>query len=232
MKHVGILGGTYPSTAFFLNYLCRRAAERTESFNNPRITLHLETVSCYLRSEQRDWPEIVSRSVAILSKAGVDFVVCPANTVADVVRELSLPIPVLDVREAIRERVRTRNVRNLGVIGTTATVCGETYRRLTEEESAHYIVPPPDQQSEINRIIREELIDGRFLPDSCDFLRRSIAALFRSGADAVVLGCTELPLAIPETLDDERCIDSCTLLAEAALTEALGERDCPSLDIS
>jgi aspartate racemase len=107
------------------------------------------------------------------------------------------------------------------VLGTRYLMEGPVYREALKAASVEYRVPGPEQRERINQIIFDELVNGQFLPRSLAYYVEVIRAMKDEGCDAVVLGCTEIPLLVTPEASPLPALDSTRLLARAAVRKAV-----------
>jgi aspartate racemase len=168
--------------------------------------------------------ELMLSSAEKLARAGADFLICPDNTchiVMPAVRAKS-PLPWLHIGEVVAREARRLGFRRLGVTGTRYTMEGPVYPEVLGAAGLEHRVPGPESRERIDRIIFDELVNGRFTAESLSVFQNEIAALRDAGCDAVILGCTEIPLLVPPEASPLPTLDSTRLLARAAVEHALG----------
>jgi aspartate racemase len=161
-------------------------------------------------------------SANILVLAGAELLICPDNTMhqaLDLVREQS-PARWLHIAEEVAAVAATRHFQRLGILGTRYLMEGPVYSEKLAARDIAYEIPGADDRERIDAIIFDELVCGRFEESSRQYLQRVIAALGARGCDAVVLGCTEIPLLVADAESPLPAIDSTRTLARAALREA------------
>ena len=226
-KHIGIVACSAEGAALCYRTICMEGPERLGRYAHPEITMHCHPFSEYMHHiDAGDW-EAVARlmlsSTEKLADASADFVICPDNTIHeafDIVAEKS-PLPWLHIAGEVAAEAKRLNFDHLGVLGTKYLMEGPVYpARLAEFEIGHSI-PEPEDSKKINEIIFDELINARFTGQSRAFFTEAIFRLKNRGCDAVVLGCTELPLIINEEHSCLPTLDSTRLLARAALNKAI-----------
>jgi len=173
-----------------------------------------------------DWSavaDLMVESSGKVAQCGAQFVVCPDNTIHqafDRVRNRSV-IPWLHIAEAVRDEAWRHGYSHLGLLGTRYLMEGPVYPGVLEGSGVRCDVPKESDRAEVDRIIFGELVSGLFTEGSRLFLNEVVARLAARGCDAVVLGCTEIPLIV----DPEDCplpvLDSTRILARAAVVHAL-----------
>jgi aspartate racemase len=131
------------------------------------------------------------------------------------------PLPWLHIAEVVAARAAARGFRRLGITGTRWLVDSDVYPEKLAARGIAYVRPAPAERDEINRIIMDELVYGVFKPESVAVFQKLIARLKGEGCDAIVLGCTEIPLIIDDANSALPTLDSTRLLAAAALNRAV-----------
>ena len=174
-----------------------------------------------------DWQGVANlmlSSAGKLQRAGADFLICPDNTVhrAFEMMVAKSPLPWLHIAGEVAAEASRRGFRQLAVTGTRYTMEGPVYPRKLAEQGIACVFPEEGERERINQIIFEELVRGVFADGSREELREIIDRMKGEGCDAVVLGCTEIPLLIDDTSSPLPTLDSTRILARAALRRALG----------
>lgn len=164
-------------------------------------------------------------SAGKLAGAGADFLICPDNTVHQAMPYVlpHSPRPWLHIAAVAADEAVRRGYRRLGLTGTRWLVQSEVYPAKLAARGIECIRPQAADRVECSRIIMEELVYGQFRPASVAYFRQVIDRLKEAGADAVILGCTEIPLIIDDSNSALPTLDSTRLLARAALRRAVGE---------
>jgi len=162
-------------------------------------------------------------SVNKLAKVGADFAICPDNTIHQafdlVVKES--PIPWLNIAREVAAEAKRKDYKCLGVLGTRYLMEGPVYPSKITAVGLKYMIPEVKDREKINKIIFEELVNARFTSEALAYFVGVIDELKNKGCDAVVLGCTEIPLLINQKNSSLPILDSTRLLARAALKEAI-----------
>lgn len=226
-KHVGVVAVTAEGAALCYRTLCVEGAERMGNSLHPEVTVHNFPWGDYkVFADQDRWDEVgrlLLESGEKLRKVGAEFLICPDNTVhqgLDLVRSES-PLPWLHIAEEIARVAGERGFGRLLVLGTRWLMEGPVYPRALGERGIESVIPNPEQRREIDRAIFEELVKGRFEDSARAYFRSVIEEFGKAGCDAVVLGCTEIPLLIEQKDSPLPILDSTRTLARAALREAL-----------
>lgn len=225
-KHIGIVGVSAEGAALCYRTICVEAAALLGAHNHPQITMHTYALREYMRAieanQWRDVGRLLLSSAKILVGAGAEILICPDNTVhqaIDLVREQS-PTQWLDIADEVSSVASSRGFRRLGILGTRYLMEGPVYPARLALRNINYETPGIHDRERINGIIFDELTYGRFEEASKRYFIQLIDTFRQRGCDAVVLGCTEIPLLVSENDSPLPAIDSTRTLARAALRAA------------
>ena len=224
MRLIGILGGmSWESTVEYYRILNEEVARKLGGLASARILLASVDFSWYAsRMGEGRWEEIgeaLAGEARRLARGGAEALLVATNTMHRFAAELEAAagIPLLHIADAAAEAAKARGARRVGLMGTSYTMEWGFYRdRLRERHGIEAIVPPPAERALVNRIIFEELCRGIITEESRAALRGVAAGLGAAGAEGIVLGCTELPLAMKEGELDLPYWDTTALHARAA----------------
>ena len=231
MKHIGLVGNSAEGAALCYRTIIEEGIKQLGGFNHPEVTLHtfsLQDYMQYLEGERRDWEDAGNKlieSVEKLKNIGADFALCPDNTIhhgVDIVRD-RIPLPYLHICEVVADIAQQRGYSRILVLGTRFTMRGTIYQRAMSQVGIECVMPTNEEVVELDRIIWEDLLTGKIVPESVAYYQRIIASYKDQGCEAVVLGCTEIPLIIGEENSALPTLDSTRLLAKTALSWALAE---------
>jgi len=159
-----------------------------------------------------------------LARAGADFLICPDNTIHQAMDRVlpHSPLPWLHIAEVVAAEAAARGHRRLALTGTRWLVDSNVYPDALQAQGLQWVRPTEAERSEINRIIMDELVPGVIRPEGVAMFQQIIARMQREdGCDAVVLGCTEIPLILSDANSPLPTLDSTRLLARAALRRAV-----------
>lgn len=228
-KHIGIVAGSAEGAALCYTTICREAPAVMGEHNHPEITMNSMPMADQMRHiRANDWEavaELLAASARKVARAGADFAICPDNTYHQSFKYLipQSPIPWLHIAEAVaREASRLGYVR-LGILGTKYLMEGPVYPEALEGFRIASKIPDEADREKINEIIFKQLVNGVFPEASRLYFNEVMGELKESGCDAVVLGCTEIPLIVRPDDTPLPTLDSTRLLARAALRKALEE---------
>lgn len=226
LKHIGIVAISPEGAALCYRTICAEGARRFGSHGHPEVSVHTFPLAEYVRNIEADrWEkvgELLLESAAKLERAGAELLICPANTVhqgLDLVRDLS-PVPWLHIAEEVGQVAVDRGCHRLLILGTRFLMEGQVYPSKLHPRGVETVVPSPHNRARVNAFIFDELIFGELKESTRAAFSDVIADGQRHGCDAVVLGCTEIPLLIDDSSSPLPTLDSTRILARAALREA------------
>jgi aspartate racemase len=226
-QHIGIVACSAEGAALCYRTICVEGAELMGPHDHPEVSMHTHSLAEYMRCIHRgDWQgigELMLSSADKLAKIGAKFLVCPDNTIHQALPyiESRSPLPWLHIAGVVAEDAVERGFRRLGLTGTRWLVESEVYPAKLAARGLDYLRPESAEREEINRIIMEELVYGVFKPEAVAEFQRIIGHLRDEGCDAVVLGCTEIPLIMNDRISPLPTLDSTRLLARAALRQSM-----------
>ncbi|HEV8523355.1 MAG TPA: amino acid racemase [Terriglobales bacterium] len=225
--HIGIVACSIPGAALCYQTIGIEGAQLLGEWNHPEISLHNLPMSEHLALlEHGSWQQVADLmldSAHKLARIGADFLICPDNTLHQAFPYLlpRSPLPWLHIAEEVASEAKRRGFRRVGLTGTRWLVEGPVYAEKFSAAGVELKLPPPDARAGINRIIFEELVYGKLLPQSLKYFQQLITDLKAQGCDAVALSCTEIPLLVNDSNSPLPTLDSTRLLARAALRRAV-----------
>jgi aspartate racemase len=231
MKTVGLLGGmSWESTASYYRLINEAVRDRLGGLHSARLLLYSMDFEQIARLQRAgDWAAagaMLARSARALESAGAECVIVCTNTMHVVADEIesAIAIPLLHIADATAAAVKDAGHSTVGLLGTRFTMEQDFYRdRLERDHGLKVITPAEDDREAVHRIIFEELCVGRIMPESRERYRQVIARLAQQGAEAVVLGCTEISMLVSPTDVDVPLFDTMQLHALRTAAWALGE---------
>ena len=224
--HIGIAACSAEGAALCYRTICAEGAEILGDHSHPEITMHTPSFAGYMeRIERGDWQgvgEMMLESAQVLAGAGADFLICPDNTIHQALPliEARSPLPWLHIAQVVAATAAERGFRRLAITGTRWLVESEVYPEKLAARGIEAQRPNAEEREEINRIIMDELTYGIVKPEAIVAFQRIIGRMKAEGCDAVVLGCTEIPLLMNDQNSPLPTLDSTRLLARAALRKA------------
>jgi aspartate racemase len=226
-QHIGIVACSAEGAALCYRTICVEGASLLGPHAHPEISMHSQSLANYVECLDRgDWPGVGALMLASANKLaaiGADFLICPDNTIHQALPHIATcsPLPWLHIADIVATEAVARGFRRLGLTGTRWLVDGAVYPEKLSAHGLTYVLPSAAERAETNRIIMDELVCGVFKPGSVEAFRRVIAGMKDRGCDAVILGCTEIPLIISDANSLLPTLDSTRLLAQAALRRAV-----------
>jgi len=227
--HIGIVGCSAEGAALCYRTLCvEGAALLGGAHRHPEVSLHTPSLHLYVErldaGDVQGVADLMLASAHKLAAAGADFLVCPDNTIHQAFHLVAprSPLPWLHIADEVALEARRRGLRRLGILGTHWLVQSDVYPERLRAHGLDFDRPSEMERLEVGRLIMDELVRGIQAPEQVRTLARVIDGYRSRGCDAVVLGCTELPLVLDDSNSPLPTLDSTRLLARAALRRAAG----------
>ncbi|WP_203143078.1 aspartate/glutamate racemase family protein [Marinobacter mangrovi] len=229
MKTIGLLGGmSWESTVSYYRALNEGIKARLGGLHSAKICLHsVDFAEIEPLQRSGDWDEtarLLSAAARSVEAAGADFLLIGTNTMHKVAPQIeaAISIPLLHIADATAERLQDDGIARVGLIGTRYTMEQDFYKgRMAERFGLDVRVPNADEQAVIHRVIFEELCQGIIRDDSRDAFLKIIQRLYEAGAEAVILGCTEIALLVGPEDTGVPLYDTTRIHAEQAVERAL-----------
>ena len=228
-KHIGIVACSAEGAALCYRTLCKEAPALMGEHMHPEVSVHTYPLGDYMvHIRSGNWPEVAKlmlSSVRKLAAIGAQLAICPDNTIHQAFDLVALdsPIPWLHIAEAVADEAKTNGFKHLAITGTRYLMTGPVYPEVLKKYNISWHIPDEDDRDKIDTIIFKELVNGIFLEESRLYFNEVIRKLKDRGCDAVILGCTEIPLLVAPSDCPLPTLDSTRLLARAALKKALRE---------
>jgi len=228
-QHIGIVAGSAEGAALCYRTICLEAPAVLGEHNHPEITMNSVPLAEHMRYVRAgDWEGLAGvllESARKVAQAGAAFAICPDNTYHQAFPHLlpRSPIPWIHIASAVAEEAHRKGFARLGILGTKYLVESPVYPGALKEFGIEREIPDADDRERVNDIIFGELVNGLFPEASRLYLNEVTEKLKGRGCDAVVLGCTEIPLIVRPDDTPLPTLDSTRLLARAALRRALGQ---------
>ena len=229
MKLIGLLGGmSWESTALYYRAMNEETRRRLGGLHSARILLHsVDFHDIEQRQHAADWPgtaDILTRAASGLRAAGADFLVIATNTMHKVADEIEAGsgLPVLHIADPTGAAMTRDGISTVGLLGTRFTMEQAFYtERLVKNFQLKVVVPDDLSRVAVHRAIYEELCLGIVTEETRTLFRQVIEELRAVGAEAVILGCTEITMAVEESTSTLPVYDTTALHARAAIARAL-----------
>lgn len=226
--HIGIVACSAEGAALCYRTLCSEGGQMLGGHRHPEVSMHTHSlqryVDCLEAGELEGVAWLMLQSAEKLARIGADFLICPDNTVHQALPlvQAMCPLPWVHIADVVAQEAVQRGFRRLGILGTQWLVDSNVYPRQLLAHGLAYERPRPGERDAVGRLIMDELVRGIQTPRQVNYLSAVIGGLRERGCDAVVLGCTELPLILDDRNSPLPTLDSTRLLARAALRRAIG----------
>ena len=229
MKTIGMIGGmSWQSTVPYYRQINEAVQQRLGGLHSARLVLYSVDFHDVERLQHRgDWKSAAALLVAAarsLQAAGAEGLLLCTNTMHKVAAEIesAVPLPLLHIADPTAKAIQRAGFSTVGLLGTKFTMEESFYRgRLLERHGLNVIVPDPQARNEVHRIIYDELCLGRIEAPSRQIYRRIMQDLVSQGAEAIILGCTEIALLVGPEDCSAALFDTTALHAQAAADYAL-----------
>ena len=225
--HIGIVACSAEGAALCYRTICNEAQASMGEHMHPEVSMHTIPLGEYMEHVKAgDWEKVgtlMLRSAEKLASIGATFAICPDNTLHQAFAHVAMntPIPFIHIAEAVADMARSRGYSSLGLTGTKYLMTSPVYPSVLEAMGIDCMIPDRGEREKIDYIIFKELVNGRFPEESRVFFNEVISTFKMRGADAVILGCTEIPLLVDPSDCPLPTLDSTRLLARAALQRSL-----------
>lgn len=230
METIGLIGGmSWESSAEYYRILNEEAKRQLGGLHSAKCILYsLDFEEIEALQAQGNWQEageVLGAAAASLERAGADFIVICTNTMhkAAGAVEQNIGILLLHIGDATAVKVKSTGIRKIGLLGTRYTMEMDFYKSRLEAHGLEVVIPEEGERQEINRVIFEELCLGEIRETSKAFYLKVISKLEKSGAEGVILGCTEIGLLVKAEDTDALLFDTTAIHALTAMEKALGK---------
>jgi aspartate racemase len=228
MKTIGLLGGmSWESTQTYYRLINEGVKNRLGGLHSAKLVLFsVDFAEIEALQHKGDWPataDILAGAALSVQKAGADFLVIGTNTMHKVAPEIeqAIGIPLLHIADATAQVLKKDGVTRVGLLGTRFTMEQAFYRERLEAAGIDVLTPDEGQRDEVHRVIYEELCQGEIKPDSRHTYLDIVSSLSGRGAQAVILGCTEIGLLISQADTEVPLYDTTEIHAARAVELAL-----------
>lgn len=225
--HIGIVGCSAEGAALCYRTICAQGALLLGPHAHPEVSMHTPSlhkyVQCLNAGDLQGVGDLMLESAHKLAALGADFLICPDNTIHQAFAYVQprSPLPWLHIAQVVAAQAAGLGYQKVGITGTRWLVDSEVYPEQFAARGIAWMRPSPEERDEMQRIIMDELVAGVVNPASTAFFQSVIQRMKNEGCDAVVLGCTEIPLIIGDANSALPTLVSTRLLANAALQQAV-----------
>lgn len=228
MKTIGLIGGlSWESSAEYYRRLNRQVREQLGGLHAANILMHsLDFAPVAKLQAQGDWPALdraMIEAADMLARGGADMLLICSNTMhrcAGAV-EAASALPLIHIADPTAAAIKAAGLRRVGLLGTAFTMEQDFYTGRLAEAGLEVIVPDEVGRETVHRIIYDELVQGVVNDLSREHYRDVIATLVARGAEAIILGCTEIMLLVGEEDSAVPLFDTLALHVDAAVNAAL-----------
>lgn len=229
MKTIGLIGGmSWESTVSYYRAINEEIKRRLGGMHSAKIVLYSVDFHDIERLQHAgDWNaagDLLAQAARSLQAAGADFLVLCTNTMHKVAThiEQAVAIPLLHIADPTAEAIKNAGHSTVGLLGTRFTMEQAFYRdRLQAQHGLQVLVPDDDDRETVHRIIYDELCLGVVKPESRVAYRRIMARMAADGAEAIILGCTEIALLVSQEDARVPLFDTTAIHARAAAERAI-----------
>ncbi|MCF7518135.1 aspartate/glutamate racemase family protein [Pseudoalteromonas sp. L21] len=231
MRTIGLIGGmSWESTQSYYQLLNQGVKESLGGLHSAKIVLvSLDFAAIAKLQQQQDWPqmaEILIKAAKQVEAAGANYLLICTNTMHKLAEQVqaAISIPLLHIADAVGENLIQNNHKKVALLGTQFTMEQDFYKeRLADKFSIDVLVPAAQERAIIHNVIYNELCKGIIKSESKAAYLAIIDKLKQQGAEAVILGCTEIALLVQQADTSMPLLDSTTLHCEMALEHSLNE---------
>ena len=220
MNLLGMIGGTsWHSTIEYYRLLNELVGDKIGTQQNPPLLLYSLNVKLMRENDSEKIKNLYLEIAQKLESAGAKAIIICANTphmVYDFVQP-KINVPILHIADAVAREAKQKSYKKLGLLGTRPTMQGDFLQGgLRDKHQIETLIPADNFIDETHRFISEELTQGKFSDAAKSFYLEQMQLLKERGAEAIILGCTELPMLIQEKDTEIPLLDTTKLHAEMA----------------
>ncbi|MEM7388463.1 MAG: aspartate/glutamate racemase family protein [Pseudomonadota bacterium] len=229
MKTIGLIGGmSWESTQSYYQLLNQGVNNKLGGLHSAKIVLvSLDFAHIAALQKQQDWPqmaEILIKAAKQVEAAGADYLLICTNTMHKLAEKVqaAVAIPLLHIADAVGENLIQHNFKKVALLGTQFTMEQDFYKqRLADKFAIDVLIPDAQGRETVHRVIYDELCKGIISPESKTEYLTIIDDLTQQGAEAIILGCTEIALLVQQSDTSIPLLDSTALHCAMALENSL-----------
>ncbi|WP_287245948.1 aspartate/glutamate racemase family protein [Pseudoalteromonas sp.] len=229
MKTIGLIGGmSWESTQSYYQLLNQGVKNKLGGLHSAKIVLvSLDFAEIAVLQQQQDWPqmaEILIKAAKQVEAAGADYLLICTNTMHKLAEQVqaAVAIPLLHIADAVGENLIQHNFKKVALLGTQFTMEQDFYKqRLADKFAIEVLIPDTQGRETVHRVIYDELCKGIISPESKTEYLTIIDDLTQQGAEAIILGCTEIALLVQQSDTSIPLLDSTALHCAMALENSL-----------
>lgn len=228
MKTIGLIGGmSWESTQTYYRLINQKVRQQLGGLHSAKLVLYsVDFSEIEALQRQGDWEgtaKILLAAAQSVKSAGADFLVICTNTMHKIAPQMeqATAMPLLHIADATAKALLNDGITSVGLLGTKFTMEQAFYREKLEQQGITVIIPGDNERSVVHRIIYDELCRGIITPESKTSYLDVVASLAARGAQAVILGCTEIGLLIQSSDTPVALYDTTEIHADQAVALAL-----------
>ena len=229
MKTIGLLGGmSWESTVEYYRLINEGIKSKLSGLHSAQIAMYsvdFEPIEQLQKSG--DWEssgEILADAAKKIESAGADFLLICTNTMHKVAQQIeaAIQIPLIHIADATAEELIKNNIQSVGLLGTVFTMEQDFYKgRLQDKFGLNVVIPEKADREIVHKVIYQELCLGNVQTDSRNEYLRIIEDLSEQGAQAVILGCTEIGILVKQSDTEIKLLDTTAIHAQKAVEMAI-----------
>ncbi|MDK8180194.1 aspartate/glutamate racemase family protein [Paenibacillus sp. UMB4589-SE434] len=228
MKTIGLIGGmSWESSSAYYQIINEEVKKRLGGLHSAKCLLYsvdfAEVERYQARGEWEKSGKLLGDVALSLEKGGAEFIVICTNTMHKVIEyiEEKINIPVLHIAEATATHIKKSNVSTVGLLGTKFTMEQDFYKSRIESNGIKVLVPDLSERDMVHKVIYEELCLGNIQQASRDYYKKVIKRLVDSGAEGIILGCTEIGMLVKQEDSEVPVFDTTVIHAIESVNAAL-----------
>jgi len=229
MKKIGLIGGmSWESSLEYYRIINETVKQKLGGFHSAECIMYSvdfdEIEKLQHQGKWEDLTKIMIDCAQRLEKAGANLVIICTNTMHKMAEDVesNITIPLLHIADATAERIKEKDFKKVGLLGTKFTMNEDFYKgRLIEKHGIEVIIPNSEEMQIVHDIIYNELCLGEIKETSKEQYKKIIKNLAKKGAEGVILGCTEIPLLIKQEDVEVPLFDTTKIHAEFAVDYAI-----------
>lgn len=229
MKTIGLIGGmSWESSAEYYRLINEEVRNRLGSTHSAKSLMwSMDFAEIETLQHEGNWQALsdkMCQAAVSLERGGADFIVICTNTMHKLAKQVQacLNIPLLHIADATAKEITSKNIKKVGLLGTEFTMKQDFYKgRLADKFGLEVFIPNDEDCQIVHRIIYQELVAGVIRDESRQQYRQIIQKLVDAGAEAIILGCTEIMLLISPADSAVPVFDTTEIHAQAAVNMAL-----------
>lgn len=229
MKTIGLIGGmSWESTASYYQLINQGIKQQLGGLHSAKLVLvSVDFAEIEKLQHQGNWQktgEILADAAQSLEAAGADFFLICTNTMHKVAEQIcqTVSIPLLHIADATGQQLKADNINTVALLGTQFTMAQDFYKKRIQDSFAIQVITPNSaEQNIVHQVIYQELCLGKVNPKSRQEYLSIIGRLSEQGAQAIILGCTEIGLLVQQAHTTIKLYDTTAIHAAAAVTYSL-----------